>query len=177
MKRHQCQHKHSLRAACEFHLATAISGEGPRVQHSMLQLSLSVLCRQTAYGTCLLLFQKSNSCIGRLEADYHTDLPGLCCELKYPATVQACAGRHMIQCLACRGAEGGTAAPFQNKAALKVLQGHRSPVRGLAMLPEAGHVASISGDGKLLLWDYSQGTVLRRFSHAEEFSCVNYRWA
>ena len=45
------------------------------------------------------------------------------------------------------------------------------------VLPEAGHVASISGDSILLLWDYSHSTVLRRFSHTEEYSCLSYRWA
>ncbi|KAL0022030.1 hypothetical protein WJX77_007822 [Trebouxia sp. C0004] len=67
------------------------------------------------------------------------------------------------------------AAPFQGSALLRTLRGHKAPLRGLVVLPEAGHVASASSDGRLLLWDYSQGAVLRRFHHVEEFSCLACR--
>ncbi len=67
------------------------------------------------------------------------------------------------------------AAPFQGSTLLKTLRGHKAPLRGMVVLPEAGHVASASSDGRLLLWDYSQGAVLRGFHHVEEFSCLACR--
>ncbi|KAA6427784.1 MAG: hypothetical protein FRX49_02447 [Trebouxia sp. A1-2] len=67
------------------------------------------------------------------------------------------------------------AAPFQGSTLLKTLRGHKAPLRGMVVLPEAGHVASASSDGWLLLWDYSQGAVLHKFHHAEEFSCLACR--
>ena len=77
--------------------------------------------------------------------------------------------------LSCREGDARAVAPFQGSTLLKTLRGHKSPLRGLVVLPEAGHVASASSDGKLLLWDYSQGAVLRMFHHAEEFSCIACR--
>ena len=66
-------------------------------------------------------------------------------------------------------------APFQGSGLLRTLRGHKTPLRGLAVLPNAGNVASASSDGTLLLWDYSQGVVLQKFHHAEEFSCIACR--
>ena len=75
----------------------------------------------------------------------------------------------------CRDEERRSVVPFQGNTLLKTLKGHRAPLRGIVVLPDAGHVASASSDGRLLLWDYSQGTVLRKFQHAEEFTCLACR--
>ena len=75
-----------------------------------------------------------------------------------------------------RDGEGRSAAPFQGNTLLKTLKGHRAPLRGIVVLPNAGHVASASSDGRLLLWDYCQGIVLRKFQHAEELTCLACRY-
>ena len=75
-----------------------------------------------------------------------------------------------------RDGGGRSAAPFQGSTLLKTLKGHKAPLRGVVVLPDAGHVASASCDGRLLLWDYSAGTILRRFRHAEELTCLACRY-
>ena len=74
-----------------------------------------------------------------------------------------------------RSGELQSATPLQASMPLKTFKGHKAPVRGIVVLPDAGHVASASSDGRLLLWEYSQATVLRKFQHAEEFTCLACR--
>ena len=75
----------------------------------------------------------------------------------------------------CRDGDPRSLAPFQGSGLLKTLKGHKAPLRGVVVLPDIGHVASASSDGTLLLWDYSQGAILRTFHHAEEVSCIACR--
>eukprot|EP00899_Mesostigma_viride_P020246 jgi/Mesvir1/28222/Mv04771-RA.1 len=58
---------------------------------------------------------------------------------------------------------------------IKALQGHSKTVTALTMLTDTGQLLSCSLDGKLLIWNYSQGEIVRTFAHHEEFRCMAVR--
>ena len=46
----------------------------------------------------------------------------------------------------------------------------------ITVLPHSGNIVSCDYDGNLLIWDYATGSVVRKFKHSEQLSCLELRY-
>lgn len=74
-------------------------------------------------------------------------------------------------------AAGSPAQPPFTSSPLKILHHHSRAVTGLALVSPSGHVVSCGLDGKMVVWNYVNGEVLRTFEHKNmEFRCLAVRY-